>query len=260
MRYFILFFIYLFLNGQNVLAQKINFKELLDSIDWNTTEMDLIYNFRNNIEKIEHDEWKEKNETSDYQFKNIYVGDLNFSSAVIRVDATTRKLIRVNFKLNRVTDFQKKEIENYINKILGEYALSSKDSAAGKLFLQTKTWLTQYFKLDEICFSNSDECILSVEPLALYPVIFSEAKVIANPSNTIIPKLEYCAIANNNDVYIKYIDEKEAKIIHKRKIIDSPVGAVIFLVNDSFVCYRKSYADIIYGKNGTAFIYPVKSK
>lgn len=100
MRFFISLFIMQTFIALSISAQSIDLKKLLNSIEWNNcTETELVYSFRDYIEKVTHDEWEEEGSSSDYQFKNVTLENLNFSSAIIRVNVKSKKIYRVNFLL-----------------------------------------------------------------------------------------------------------------------------------------------------------------
>ena len=76
---------------------QIGFKELVDGINWQGTELELISKYPNNIQKTSHEEWTDEGSCSDYAFINVKLGDFIINQAPIRVDVADKSIFRVNF-------------------------------------------------------------------------------------------------------------------------------------------------------------------
>ena len=252
-----LFLANLFINGTVSAQNKIDLKELLNTIDWNNdTETELVYSFRDYIEKVTHDEWEEEGSSSDYQFKNVTLENLNFSSAIIRVNAKSKKIYRVNFLLKGIEEHTKAQVESYLKKHWEDYGLYSENKVGDKILMQTKTWITKDYKLNAIFTPTSNDYFISIEPIHYYPVSYTKVAVQLNTYNIQIPKIEYVAIDNQSDVYIKEY-AKEVVVHPLKKMSSTPKGKIIFFEGGSD-CHREDEADIVYIQQGFAATYPIR--
>ena len=92
--------------------------------------------------------------------------------------------------------------------------------------------------------------------LYYYPVSYTKVAVQLNTYNIRIPKIEYVAIDNQSDVYIKEY-AKEVVVHPLKRKSSTPKGKIIFFEGGS-VCYREKEADIVYIQQGFAATYPIR--
>lgn len=247
---------YIFYNSP-IFAQ-IDLIKLLDSTNWDSTETELILKFQNNIERTKHEEWKEENSISDYQFKNIKLNGITISKAPIRVNTETRKIFRINFFVFRdcKDEKMKNNMDVYLTKLFGKPYSATND--IGSVITRNETsWSKNHYKIEASCITYKDtyDYIVSVEPLSYYPVKYTEAIAEHNPSNSPVPQILHFKVDNNENIIIKEAGKTE-KVYKKTKKMPTPKGDVISFEGGMF-CYREQNSDIIYMTQGLAIRYPV---
>ena len=79
-------------------SQKVEINQLLNSIDWNSTESQIIQNYSDNVQQRSHFSNNRDKTMVDYQFASVYIGRFD-CTADIEVDSITKQLHTLGFSL-----------------------------------------------------------------------------------------------------------------------------------------------------------------
>lgn len=229
-----------------------DFKSILEKINWQGTEADIVYSLYDNLEKSKHEEWDFENTESNYRFKNITISNIPIVNSNIRVDKDNKRIYRINFIFldNETDQTLYHKIEDYLKEHFG---------ASDKLmwFFDNYMMEASFIDMSNVMTKEIEKYsyVITLEPIRSFYVNWENAIVESNNSRSVIPKIEYFRIDNENNVYIKEMNKMTIKN-DCEKIIPTPKGEVVVFDGGMF-CYRKNENDIVYIKNGFAVSYPI---
>ena len=241
-------------------------KDVLDKIDWHSTESRLVYALKDNIEPTERDVWEREETESNYKFVGISVAGYPIETSYVRVKQSTKEIFRLNFiVLNDESEISRYyAVKDDLVKQFGAPTFDLYEEKPDPVLNENKTiWLTDNYKVKatQLDLSNVSTKVLkyayavNVEPLVTYRVDVSRATVIQNDYQREVPKFEYFRLDNDKNVYVKEIGFADY-ILYKEKVIPSPKGDIISF-DGGMVCYRPSENDIVYILNSFVVSYPV---
>lgn len=128
-------------------------------------------------------------------------------------------------------------------------------------------WISDNYKIESsfIDFSNvlTPEVeryayVVSIEPISVFYVDWTQGIVTSNNSNSTIPQIEYFKTDNDNNVSYKEIGKKEISL-KMNKTYNTPKGLVISFDGGMF-CYRQEDNDIVFVRQGISITYPIVKK
>ena len=71
-------------------------KEFVDSVKWDATESQFVYDFKSNVVPSKHEEWDFENSESNFSIVNICVDSIKVVKSYIRVSKKSKKIHRIN--------------------------------------------------------------------------------------------------------------------------------------------------------------------
>ncbi len=250
------------------LFSQIKVNELFNKINWYGTESELVYNLRDHIKPVGKKEtWERENSESNYEFSNLNIGQYPIQKSHIRVEQSTKKLLRINL-IMFLSSSNLKDYENIKSELLVLFGKPTFDLYGKEknpvLNENTTIWIYENYKIEakqiDLSSTTTKELnyayAINIEPIYTYYVDWKKCK-IEGVYNNEIPKFEYFRFDSENNVYFKELNKQEIKK-DKVKVVPTPKGNVISCGN-FICCYRKNDNDIIYmiPNQDFALIYPI---
>lgn len=247
------------INISFVAFSQTDFKTLVNSINWDGTESELIYKFHDIIESSKQEVWESENTESNFSFKNLEIAGFPVTKSYIRVNRNNKKLFRLNFIIfENETDLSLyPKIENSLIEDFGSPQKEDNDLL----------WISDNYKIESSFIDISNVLtpeveryayVVSIEPLSVFYVDWTQGIVTSNNSNSTIPQIEYFKTDNDNNVSYKEIGKKEISL-KMNKTYNTPKGLVISFDGGMF-CYRQEDNDIVFVRQGISITYPIVKK
>lgn len=89
----------------------LSIKEFVDSIDWNASESQFVFDFKLNINTSKHEEWDFENSESNFSIVNVCVDGVPVTKSYVRVSKKTKKLHRINLIMISQGDSEKSALD-----------------------------------------------------------------------------------------------------------------------------------------------------
>lgn len=149
---------------------QMSLKELVDKVDWESSEAKFVYDFYFFVEPSKHIEWDKENSESNFKLKNIFLGDTEVLNSHIRVSIRTKKLNRINLiMLDECHDAKKAEsLIHILYKEFGEPNKKEEEKSSYSNVVTTQLYWKTYKYSVAVYYSKSptmgQNIVINLEP------------------------------------------------------------------------------------------------
>ena len=198
--------VFIIVNIGIIAFSQTNFKEFINSINWNETESEFVYKFHDILQNSKREVWESENSESNYCFKDLKIANIPIKKSYIRVNRNNKEIFRLNFIiLDKETDLSL--YSNIESSLIRDFGIPIKSQ-------NDLIWTFEHYKMISTFFDFSNRLTpeieeytytVNIEPIQTFYVDWSKGIVTSNNNNHPIPQIEYFRTDNDNNVFYKEV-------------------------------------------------------